>query len=164
MSELQVLRQSEQSYLVHLEQNSSKSLQFQFGVEFEITIETNTQSIVYIDFASDETHQYYTRLICDFNKQQLILDREKSGIPLATEYGTTRVLSNNIVSILKLQVFLDRSSIEIFINDGESVSSSRIFPQENQTHLFLNQAYSDSTINLKSWNLSSIWPNNQNNH
>ncbi len=32
---------------------------------------------------------------------------------------------------MKLQIFMDRSSIEIFINDGERVMSARIYPRDN---------------------------------
>ncbi|MBO4401946.1 MAG: glycoside hydrolase family 32 protein [Selenomonadaceae bacterium] len=34
---------------------------------------------------------------------------------------------------MKLQIFLDRSSVEIFINDGEYVMSSRIYPRSDST-------------------------------
>ncbi|WP_041087558.1 glycoside hydrolase family 32 protein [Jeotgalibacillus soli] len=55
-------------------------------------------------------------------------------------------------SLLSLTVYLDHSSIEIFINGGEEVFSARIFPDpENETIFIL----ADGTLkgNLKKWDL-----------
>jgi len=37
--------------------------------------------------------------------------------------------------ILKLRIYLDKSSIEIFINDGEFVMSTRVYPQKDSTDI-----------------------------
>ena len=34
---------------------------------------------------------------------------------------------------LKLRIFIDRSSVEVFVNDGEAVFSARIYPEETAT-------------------------------
>ncbi len=36
---------------------------------------------------------------------------------------------------MKLQIFLDRSSVEIFINDGEKVLSNRVYPRADSTDI-----------------------------
>jgi beta-fructofuranosidase len=36
---------------------------------------------------------------------------------------------------MKLQIFLDRSLVEIFINDGEKVLTSRIYPRADSTNI-----------------------------
>ena len=50
--------------------------------------------------------------------------------PLNTEYGSERyiIAEHGVDQIL---VFVDHSTIEIFINDGEYVMSSRIFPSRD---------------------------------
>jgi beta-fructofuranosidase len=36
---------------------------------------------------------------------------------------------------MKLQIFVDRSSVEIFINDGEKTITSRIYPRNDSTDI-----------------------------
>lgn len=36
---------------------------------------------------------------------------------------------------IKFHLFVDTSSVEIFINDGEEVFTSRIFPRENRNEI-----------------------------
>ena len=48
-----------------------------------------------------------------------------------------------------LRIFIDRSSVEIFVNDGDAVFSSRIFPTEGEDRLYVQ---GDSSIHL--WELS----------
>lgn len=123
-----------------------------FGSELALSLKCENQELVTIDLVADENREHYTRLICDFKQSQLILDRSVSGQPVGEAYGTTRVIHENFGMSVDLQIFLDRSSIEIFINDGESVASSRIFPDENQTHLFVTKERS-SRVTLSSWKL-----------
>ena len=69
----------------------------------------------------EETIFYY-----DIKDKKLVLDRSKSGNDFATEYGVMRkcVYSGDD---LRLRIFVDVSSVEIFVNDGEEVFTSRIF-------------------------------------
>ena len=48
--------------------------------------------------------------------------------------GTERVrpLENGL---FHLRIFIDRSSVEIFVNEGDAVFSSRVFPTEEE-HFF----------------------------
>ncbi|WP_027340724.1 glycoside hydrolase family 32 protein [Halonatronum saccharophilum] len=58
--------------------------------------------------------------------EKLILSRERSG---RGGKGIRRVLLEDI-NKLKLQIFIDRSSIEIFVNEGVEVFSARIYPDK----------------------------------
>jgi fructan beta-fructosidase len=61
-------------------------------------------------------------------------------------------------SPVKLHIFLDRSSIEVFANDGETVLTDRIYPSPASTGF---EIYSDSPAaqisSLSIWSLRSIW-------
>ncbi|MBQ3986920.1 MAG: GH32 C-terminal domain-containing protein, partial [Oscillospiraceae bacterium] len=48
-----------------------------------------------------------------------------------------------------LRIFIDRSSVEIFVNDGDAVFSSRIFPAEGEDRLKL-----DGDASLHLWELN----------
>ncbi|WP_294395786.1 sucrose-6-phosphate hydrolase [uncultured Clostridium sp.] len=80
---------------------------------------------------NEETVFYY-----DMKNNKLVLDRSKSGSEFATEYGTER-RSDFHGDSLKLQIYIDVSSVEIFINDGEEVFTSRIFTSESAQRLSL---------------------------
>ena len=47
---------------------------------------------------------------------------------------------------LTLRIFLDRSSVEVFVNDGEATLSSRIYPQANSRQLSLYAAHGDAIL------------------
>lgn len=47
---------------------------------------------------------------------------------------------------LDLRIFIDMSSIEVFINDGEAVMSSRIYPQPEDRELSVYAAHGEATL------------------
>lgn len=97
-----------------------------------------------------ETVFYY-----DIENKKLVLDRSKSGEVFATEYGTERKCrydGNN----LKLQIFVDTSSIEIFVNDGEEVFTSRIFTKDESNGVSI---FADDYVEID----INIWAINYNN-
>ncbi|PKQ45363.1 glycoside hydrolase family 32 protein [Confluentibacter flavum] len=66
--------------------------------------------------------------------------------------------------ILNLKVFVDRSSVEIFTQDGEKVFSVLTFPGQDQTEVSMTSEGEKVTITkLKVWKLNSIWDKNRNN-
>ena len=73
---------------------------------------------------NEETVFYY-----DIKNKKLVLDRSKCGETFATEYDTERKCPY-VGENLKLQIFVDTSSIEVFVNDGEEVFTGRIFTKE----------------------------------
>lgn len=71
---------------------------------------------------------------------------KKISVPLALRNGQ-----------LNLHIFVDRSSIEIFAGDGETVFSATTFPSDKQMGV---QAFSENgttLLDLKAWQLKSIW-------
>ncbi|PJW38399.1 glycosyl hydrolase family 32, partial [Escherichia coli] len=47
---------------------------------------------------------------------------------------------------LTVRIFLDRSSVEVFVNDGEATLSSRIYPQADSRQLSLYAAHGDAIL------------------
>lgn len=95
---------------------------------------------------NEETVFYLDRI-----NNKLILDRSKSGILYATEYGTVRKCDFDCEK-LNLQIYVDTSSIEIFVNDGLEVFTTRIYTaDESQGIVF----FSDEEVSLKAviWDL-----------
>jgi len=76
----------------------------------------------------------------DAVSRKLVLDRSQSGEPVAASYGEVRQCAWNEDHI-KLHLFVDTSSVEIFVNDGEEVFTSRIFPhpESDEIHFFADK-------------------------
>ena len=61
---------------------------------------------------------------------------------------------------LRLHLFVDKSSVEIFTNDGEIVLSALTFPSEEQLGIELFSTGGETELSsLKAWELGSIWYN-----
>jgi sucrose-6-phosphate hydrolase SacC (GH32 family) len=91
--------------------------------------------------------------------QQLYVDRRNSGldsfIGLFKTVSAGPMASSN--KTVKMHVFVDNSSIEVFGNDGETVLSSKIYPDPSSLgiELFSNQG-KVTVRSLKVWELSPI--------
>lgn len=130
---------------------SKNSYELGFGVDIELSVERTLEDVVKVDLAADSNKTVGTQLIINFEQRQIILDRTLSGEKIAEEFGTDRLIADNIGDKVNLRIFLDRSSIEIFVNDGDFVASSRIFPTEQQKYLHLDR--DQATFNLQVWKL-----------
>jgi sucrose-6-phosphate hydrolase SacC (GH32 family) len=59
---------------------------------------------------------------------------------------------------VKLHIFLDRSSVEVFANDGETVLTDRIYPSPGSIGFEVYSDAPDARISsLSIWKLGSIW-------
>jgi fructan beta-fructosidase len=91
--------------------------------------------------------------------KEVFLDRTRSGlVSFAPEFSGRykAILRQN--SQLELHVFLDRSSLEVFVNGGEVILTDRIYPSPGSDGMEL---YSDAgkgkVLSLSIWKLSSVW-------
>src|SRR5215469_14910302 len=89
----------------------------------------------------------------------LFVDRTKSGDGSFSKdfpgrFSTT--LSN--MKPVKLYVFVDRSSVEVFANDSEKVMTNRIYPPPGSTGIELYSiGGAGRVVSLSYWPLQSIW-------
>ena len=102
-----------------------------------------------------------TTIGVDWGKQEVFVDRTRSGDIAFNERfpgrhsgplfptGGTRV---------KLHIFVDRSSVEVFVNDGAPVISDAIFPSRESQDIELYSTNGEARIvKLDVWNLQSAW-------
>lgn len=68
------------------------------------------------------------RINIDTTNGKILVDRTNSGVPFSTDYGTTRqsVVKSGAVTI---DLYLDNTVFELYINHGEKVLTGRIFPE-----------------------------------
>lgn len=80
-------------------------------------------------------------------KSQFTISRKTLKNQFNSEFGTERSIS--VFTLKSLDIYIDHSAIEIFINDGEFVMSSRVFPVSQEHKIRM----SGKDINLKIWNI-----------
>ncbi|MGP4061163.1 glycoside hydrolase family 32 protein [Halobacillus sp. H74] len=138
----------------HLTEFSGTS--YELIAEFDIS-NTNAKEF---GFKVRKGEKEYTTIGYEVDDKTLFVDRTHSG---AFDYGSN-VLENHEgpLSIenetVKMHIFIDRSSIEVFGNNGETVITDQIFPDPSSQGL---EVYSNSgDVTLKSldiYPLDSIW-------
>ncbi|GGG13567.1 invertase [Paenibacillus albidus] len=118
--------------LAHIREDGAE----RFGIEFRVG-------------PSEKTMIYY-----DSAEGKVVLDRSESGQGLALEYGTQR--SRMIAlrdGMLTLHMFVDTSSVEVFVNDGEAVFSARIFPEQVSTGIRLFAEGGGAEFQVVQWEI-----------
>jgi beta-fructofuranosidase len=155
VEELSLLRESEHkvctdqsisgNYLVETQDDL-----IEFKVEFDLS-KTTAQSV---GFKIRGLNQEETTVMYQIENQKLVLDCIKSG---KKEDGVRRtMLESN--QLLSLRVFIDRSSIEVFANDGQVSMTSRIYPLEERLGIELFAENGDGQVReFTYWNLKEIW-------
>lgn len=125
------------------------------GTTYELICEfTNMQADeVGIEFRSCKDEK--TVISYNRKEQKVTLDRTHSGEVPAKEYGTTRTCSVE-GDTLKLHLFVDTSSVEIFINDGVEVFTSRIFPRPESKDIRFFARNGKVTLDTTKYNLSTM--------
>ena len=83
--------------------------------------------------------------VISYDKEHSVLklNRDRSGNGLVGEREVKTELVNNK---LQLHVFVDKSSVEVFANNGDVTMSSRIFPDKNSLGI---KFYSDDTVKIE---------------
>ncbi|MBC6976085.1 sucrose-6-phosphate hydrolase [Bacillus sp. Xin] len=139
IKELQVLRKRE--YKIKDSICSEQKMYEGFtGIAYEMICEFENENATEYGIVLRASENEGTIIKYDAVQKKVILDRTHSGKPVGEEYGTTRKHSIEAQTI-KFHVFVDVSSVEIFINDGEEVFTSRIFPRadSNEIRFFANK-------------------------
>jgi fructan beta-fructosidase len=90
---------------------------------------------------------------------EVFLDRTLSGqVGFAPEFPGRHKASIEQSARVKLHVFLDRSSVEVFVNDGEVVLTDRIYPSPESNGMELySEAGRGKVASLTVWKLGSVW-------
>lgn len=114
--------------------------------ELEILLPENQQGILYL-LANKERTRY---LKVDFDSERgfVEVDRTNVGIGKMNETKSTRQSKFLPNKELKMNIFVDTSSVEIFFNDGLKVLSSLAFPDKEDTFIFLEMKESHVSTRL----------------
>ncbi|WP_276327424.1 glycoside hydrolase family 32 protein [Salipaludibacillus agaradhaerens] len=143
VKELQKLRHDQES----ITQTLSASDLLTFGDLAETAMEFVLTGLEEIKGIFEWTFRNEARLIFNAASHMLTLERRNTRTHL-TEQRHVR-----IDSLKRLHVFMDASSLEIFINGGEAVMSARYFPSPKDKSLTM-RADEQVMISLDKWVLS----------
>ncbi|MCK8817718.1 sucrose-6-phosphate hydrolase [Natroniella sulfidigena] len=117
-----------------------------FELIVEFAVEDATELGVKLRCSEDGSQE--TTIKYDNRDNKLIFDRSKSG---KGRKGVRRCSLNHNGEI-KLHLFVDRSSVELFVNDGAEVFSSRIYPDQDSVGVkFFATAGSVKLKEVKKW-------------
>lgn len=127
--------------------------------EFNGTVEIKNTSNVYeleLEIKSLNSNEFGINLLksdkenlsLKFNKNSNIITLDRSNLVngIVKEYGDTRSTEIHSMDIVNIRILVDNSIVEIFINNGENVFTTRVFPLEESIGIEL---FSDNTINYK---------------
>lgn len=102
----------------------------------------------------------HTRIVCDPDAGQLVLDRSQSGrVDFHPAFATLQVAPLSVrAGRVRLHVLCDAASVEVFANDGESVLTALVFPAPSSTGWMLWSESADTRVaRLDVWRLKSAW-------
>ncbi|NHE55319.1 glycoside hydrolase family 32 protein [Cyclobacterium plantarum] len=106
------------------------------------------------DFSIEFSNSAGERVIIEKEGETLFVDRTESGLVDFNEgFPARHGAPVDGLEIEELRIFLDRSSIEIFINNGELVMTDLVFPRERYTRLYLEGFENENQLHY----LRSVW-------
>ena len=138
-----------------MESIRGEKIEFNEKVAGEVKVGTGTTyelKAKFADFNSDfglklrTGKNSETVLKFDYNDKKFVLDRTKGEQP---DKRLRKVYLGDI-SELELTVFVDNSSVEVFINGGQEVFSSRIFPEKGADGISVF-ADGDASVKIEKW-------------
>ena len=123
--------------------------------EIDMTIVPESGNVFTLSLANSKGEHATFKF--DFKKQELVLDRSESGL---TDFAP-RYVTDPIVTPLvkrkeyKVQLFVDRLSTEMFVNDGDVVFTNCVFPTETLNSMILSSDGSASVKDIKIYEMRS---------
>jgi len=95
-----------------------------------------------------------------YNTQSSMLKIDRTNCTSDTIPRFNRTMENRIPledGKLKMRIFVDKSSVEVFVNSGRLVFSLLTFPSEEQTGVELFSKNGNTILNLSAWEVKSVW-------
>jgi beta-fructofuranosidase len=100
-----------------------------------------------------------TVVLYDRGTRELLVNRDTSGVGQSNNPGISRCrVEPSEGGRVRLHIFLDRSSVEVFANGGRAVITQRIYPNPQSLDVgFYVQGEAVHIHSMDIWRLGSIW-------
>ncbi len=105
------------------EEINSKEIAPQTKISAKVKANTSGEIVIKTEF--DEELQ----VAIDATNGKILVDRTNAGISFAKDYGTTRLSKVDAGKDISIDLYLDNTVFEIYINGGLRVITGRIFPK-----------------------------------
>jgi fructan beta-fructosidase len=159
VAEVRTIRKETESYPITAIETGGTNVQLKNSL-LELNIEFEKVSSSQFGIIIQHTEEEKTVIGYDAVKETLFVDRTLSGEhSFSTSFPAVQEAPLKLDhQRLKLQLFLDASSIEVFANNGEAAITSLLFPSElgQELILFSNEG-TTNVLELKVTELDSIW-------
>jgi fructan beta-fructosidase len=126
---------------------------------YEFEAELRPGQVEDIGFRLRKSKDAETLVGFDALHREVYVDRTRSGeVSFSKDFPGRHSARLGRNASIKLQVFVDRSSVEVFANDGERVLSERIYPPQGSDGIELYaHGAGGKLVSLTIWKLNSIW-------
>ncbi len=127
--------------------------------EFEAELQPGQGKEIGFRLRKGKKKELETLLGFDPVRSEVFIDRTRSGkVAFSKDFSGRHAAKIEKSTSIKLHVFVDRSSIEVFANDGERVLSDRIYPPPGSDGIELfEKGAAGRVVRFNIWNLSSVW-------
>lgn len=151
VDELELLR-GEKTEADQVVNNESASFEGFGGEVYELLAEFSTSTAEEFGIELRVGENEKTVIKYDTVEKKVIFDRTCSGSSLAEEFGTIRKcdLKSELVSF---RVFVDVSSVEVFVNNGEEVFTGRIFPGKDSKRIRFFSRGGQTKVKAVKWEI-----------
>ncbi|MBO0468173.1 sucrose-6-phosphate hydrolase [Enterococcus plantarum] len=120
---------------------------------YELALSFNSLATGTLTLYADKEQNQGLTIHFDSQRGKMTIDRSHAGVLFGEDYGVVRSFSIE-QKPLKLQIFVDSSVVELFINDGEKVATMRVFPEKGHAgfHLTCDGDYQGQFWQLRKTN------------
>lgn len=122
----------------------------QGAYEVEILIQNTGASKIAFCLLNDKGEK--VSMYYDLNRKQFVMDRSESGtVDFSKDFPAVTVAPANVDKELTLRLFVDRSSIEAFGEDGKFVMTNLVFPSQPYVKMCFEadkNGYAVKTLNV----------------
>lgn len=122
----------------------------QGAYEVEIVIQNAGASKIAFYLLNDKGEK--VSMYYDLNRKQFVMDRSESGkVDFSKDFPAVTVAPANVDKELTLRLFVDRSSIEAFGEDGKFVMTNLVFPSQPYVKMCFEadkNGYAVKTLNV----------------
>jgi fructan beta-fructosidase len=124
--------------------------------EIDATFGTDVPNRFGLDICAGDGRRVAIRY--DSRNQVLSVDRtDASAVPIPGFARQTSATVPPVKRRLRLHIYVDTSSVEIFANDGREVFTLLTYAGESQAEIHVVAEHAGTTMRFKGWLLQSIW-------
>lgn len=130
-----------------------------YWIKAELALQPNATAGFKIAQKKDANGKVINEIVIgyDASTHQLFVDRTNSGGKLNEKALKRTIDLSDASDKIQLEILLDKSSLEVFANNGEAALTTYIYPDEGADNIAAYSSNGNATIDaLKIWNLSSV--------